>query len=187
MQNNLNAINAYPLVLFEYGLNSNKLNDIVLQVKGLINDLKKDNNLLASFVANINISKQKRKELIVDLYQNKIDQYLLDFLRAIIDFNRGRQLLRIFKQFLYMCNDYLGISIFKIHSPYQLTKNQIDQLYHALSQKYGNKIQLVNVVDQSLIGGIKLTSNTISIDGSFTNQLSEIKKAVVLALSQNVK
>ncbi|WEK82868.1 MAG: ATP synthase F1 subunit delta [Mycoplasma sp.] len=187
MQNDHLLVNtAYPLVLFEYVTKHNNLNTIFKQVETVLKDLKANEYELSNFLANVNVAKQERKEVLDEIYLNQIDQYLLNFLKTTIDFNRARNLIKILKSFLGMCNDYLGITVLKIHSPFALNKQQMDQLFNALSKKYGKQIQLINVINPSLIGGIKLTSDSVSIDRSYTSQLQSIKNASLMAINQFV-
>ena len=60
-----------------------------------------------------------------------------------------------------------------------LTEEQKTALTQKLNKVTGKKILLTNVVDKSLIGGIKVSYDGTELDGSVAGRLSAVRKALM--------
>ena len=90
----------------------------------------------------------------------------------------------ILKNFISLCDKEFGINYVKIYSPYQLNDKQIDKLTEALKKHYQKEIRITNIVDKTLIGGIKIVSDVDSINTSFIDKLNHIKYSSIRSLSR---
>jgi F-type H+-transporting ATPase subunit delta len=66
-----------------------------------------------------------------------------------------------------------------VYSTSPLTKEEIKSLEVALEKKDGYKTKLINKIDPSLIGGIKIVINDKIIDRSMKSALDDIKKKIL--------
>lgn len=65
----------------------------------------------------------------------------------------------------------------KIYSAFETSKENIDKVVAKLSRKYNFTANPVNVIiDESLIGGIKVVFDSIVIDGTIKGKLKKIKQ-----------
>jgi F-type H+-transporting ATPase subunit delta len=95
----------------------------------------------------------------------------------VIDFNRVRDLINIFKLFLKLCQQHFGINYVQVSSAYSLTDEQITALKKALEDGMGlARVTINNLVDPKLIGGIKLKTHAISIDDTIRNKLDKMRE-----------
>ena len=80
-----------------------------------------------------------------------------------------------------MCkvNDYFGIKVGKVYSAYELTEDQIHKIEKAMSQKEAKKVQLRMVIDESLIGGIKVEVDNHIYDDSLSYKLESLRKELL--------
>jgi F-type H+-transporting ATPase subunit delta len=92
---------------------------------------------------------------------------------------RMRYILGICEVFQSLCNDYFGIKVGKVFSPYQLDEKEIHKIENAVSQKENKKIQLRLVIDESLIGGIKVEVDNHVYDDSLANKLETLKNELL--------
>ena len=174
---------SYPLVLFDYAIQHNQIDLFYQQVKKIIADLTLNNQELANFLSNVNLSKDERKQTLNEIYSNKIDTYIIYFLYSIIDFNRSHCILKILNEFIKQVQKHLNIVSLTVFSAFQLNEKQMQKLCVCLQNKYQKEIELTNVVDPTLIGGIKVESDFDSVDLTIVNQLEQMKQISLDVLS----
>lgn len=176
MENTRLKVNSsYSLVLFDHASRHKSIDKFFTQSKKFLIDLSDNDNLLYNFLVNLNISKEIRKDFLMKNLSKKYSKYFLYFIFTIIDFNRCSSLPKIIKSFLQICNDYYKIKYIKVFSAFELTKQQLEKIKKSLEKHYKSKVTLENFIDQSLIGGIRIESETDSIDNTIINKLKTMK------------
>lgn len=167
---------SYSEVLFDYAVKADKVKFYFELCSKLLDVLKRDNDTLFMFLKNNSIDKNERKEVIDLIFKENADEFFVYFLYTVIDFNRGSILIKIIKHFLKLCDEHYNIRYIRVFSPYSLNKQQLNKLSVALARYYNSKVHLDNIVDASLIGGIKVVSDSDSIDDTFKAKLSALKQ-----------
>ena len=172
-----NIDNNYAYVLFNLGISKNKLKEYYEWANELL-IIVESNPEFCGLLANTSILKQDRRAIIDELFKDDLDETFIYFLWTIIDFNRARELIGIIKLFLKLCQLHYDIHYVQVTSTYPLTKMEIQKLEKALKEGMGlSTVTINNLVDQSLIGGIKLRTNAISIDDSIRTKLNKIRES----------
>ena len=177
---------AYSRVIYEYAEKNQKLDEIYDQVHFVLDTLIRDDQLVYKTLRNYNILKQYRKDFLKDLFKNKIDDYLLFTLETIVDFNRCSYFLTIIKQTLHLLAKTINIRYVKVFSAFELTDIQIQKLREALKNYYNaNKVDIKNIVNPSIIGGLKIVSDEDSINTSYISKLINIREQSINSLSRH--
>ena len=185
MENNtLLVYTSYPKVLFDHAKKHNLIKEYFLNAQKVLNILLEDDGKLNNFLKDLTIEKADRKKIIEEIFKDHIQNFFLWFLYTIVDFNRCYYLEGILKNFISLCDKEFGINYVKIYSPYQLNDKQIDKLTEALKKHYQKEIRITNIVDKTLIGGIKIVSDVDSINTSLIDKLNHIKYSSIRSLSR---
>jgi F-type H+-transporting ATPase subunit delta len=80
--------------------------------------------------------------------------------------------------FLKLCQQFYGIQYVQITSAYKLSDTEIKEFESALKSGMNfSKVTIHNIVDPTLIGGIKLKTNAISIDDSIKSKLRRMRES----------
>ena len=175
---------SYANVIFEYALKNKKEHLFFKQMEYLLNMLKTNNYLLLNFLCNNNITKDNKKTIINELFNKKLDQYLIYTLYAIIDFNRNRFIPIIIRKYFIIYDHYFNIIFIRVYSSQKLSDKNMLKLKQALSKHYHSKVTLLNVVDENLIGGIRIETKNTSIDNSYITKLKKMYDESLLAINQ---
>ncbi|MDR1991253.1 MAG: ATP synthase F1 subunit delta [Mycoplasmataceae bacterium] len=171
-----NVDNNYAAVLFNIAKNKNVLQSYFTTAAKLLNVLE-NNEVLYQLITNASIAKKERKTFIKEVFEKELDQTFIYFLWTLIDFNRVRELINVIKLFLKLCQQYYGIVHVQVTSVYPLSENELLTLKQALKSGMDlDNITINNEVDPTLIGGIKLKTNAISIDGTIRNKLNKMRE-----------
>jgi F-type H+-transporting ATPase subunit delta len=80
--------------------------------------------------------------------------------------------------FLKLCQQYYDIHYVQVTSAYALSKAELESLENALKKGMGlSQVTINNVVDPTVIGGIKLKTNAVSIDDTIRDKLNKMRES----------
>lgn len=171
------------------------INEVSLQyaksLYDLSNDLDKDLNdleVLKSCISNSNelvkvlmhpsISKEEKKELFKNLLSDKVDNYFLYFIYVLVDNERILEIENIYDTFKMLVDEKKNILNCEVISKYSLTDQIKIDLIKFLENKYHKQIKLNELIDEALIGGIKVIVQNEVIDYTFDSSLANLKNTI---------
>lgn len=129
-------------------------------------------SLLCSYAVN-----QKEKETILQkVYGNIPLKHLLPFLNLLCKKHRIIHFCEVLDAYSSLCNEEMNVKEGIAYSVSALTQGQLGQIEVALGKKTNGKVKLKNVLDPSLLGGVKVALDGKVYDGSLRGKLAELKK-----------
>ena len=163
--------------LFEVAKENNSLE----QVSYELNEVAKVVNGSSDFVTlmnNPNIEKIKKINLI-DASFSGVNKYVVNVVK-ILAVNMQISLINfVLEQFTELFNKHSNSVVVKVESASPLTDEQLENLKEKLKNELQlEKVELNNFVDESLLGGFKLTYNNKVVDASIKAKLSAIKAKI---------
>ncbi|MDR2461961.1 MAG: ATP synthase F1 subunit delta [Mycoplasmataceae bacterium] len=172
-----NIINFVDLLL-EYSDKNNSALEYIEFSKMLIN-LTKINKLFNIFLNNFSFSNDIKKDKIKKIFSGIINNEFISIILTIIDFNCIDSLEEILNNFIEKCNTKNDITSVKIISAFPLESIQVKKICSTLEKKYKKKFIASNLINNEIIGGIKIVFNDIVIDTTFSNKINLIKKTII--------
>ncbi len=121
------------------------------------------------------ISTEEKLSLVGEAF-GSVEEPLRNLLLILASARRFGLLSSILKKYEELYNESRGIISAQIISAVELSEEKADKIIKKLEAITGKKIQARCVVDNSLIGGIKLRYGGIQLDGSLKSRLEEIEK-----------
>ena len=163
--------------LFEVAKENNSLE----QVSYELNEVAKVVNESSDFVTlmnNPNIEKIKKINLI-DTSFACVNKYVVNVVKILAGNLQISLINFVLEQFTELFNKHSNSVVVKVESASPLTDVQLENL----KEKLKNELQLENVeinnfVDESLLGGLKLTYNNKVVDASIKAKLNAIKSKI---------
>ena len=128
---------------------------------------------------NRNISKNEKKNIIINLFEDSVDGILLNFLKLLVDKSRINHLKEICKEYKKQYYFHYNIKEAKVYSSSKLSDEKIEELKKTLEEKYNNKFIINTYIDESLIAGLKVIVGDLVIDGSISNKLNRMKESII--------
>lgn len=163
--------------LFEVAKENNSLE----QVSYELNEVAKVINENSDFVTlmnNPNIEKIKKINLI-DASFSGVNKYVVNVVKILAGNLQISLINFVLEQFTELFNRYSNSVVVKVESASPLTELQLENLKEKLKNELQlEKVELNNFVDESLLGGFKLTYNNKVIDASIKAKLSAIKAKI---------
>ena len=132
------------------------------------------------FWKNPMIDKAKKIELFKRLAQIlEMEDVLLRFLCMLVKKNRLWLIGPVEGQYREIVDGLLGREALTVSTPYALGDEQKMRLAKAMEAKTGRKVHLIERVDASLVGGIRIKYGNSVIDGTVGAHLRMIARAAV--------
>ena len=124
------------------------------------------------------VDKKEKKEIINKVYKS-IDDTFRDFLNVLIDNNRIEYYSAIGHQYRKLVRFNKKIVRIDVFSVKELSKDQFKSVTDAIKSKYeGMELEVKNIVNPSLLGGIQIIANGESIDISLKSTLERMKESL---------
>ena len=105
--------------------------------------------------------------------------YLGAFMKLLMKNHRLVFLENILKEAVLLCRQASDVQIGTLYSTFALTSDQIKAITQALMTQSKNNLTLTNVIDPSLIGGIRVDIEGKVYDASLLTQLTEMKQRLL--------
>ena len=168
----------YAESLFDLAKEENKVTQYLDDIK-LVGEVLGSDPQIVQFFNHVLIENDKKIQLLDQSFKGNVDQYVLNFLKLLVQSRRIRYIDDIIKSYINLSNQYLGIEERTIYTPYKLTDQQIQDIEKAISQKENKKVTLKVSIDPSLLGGIKVQIANRIYDGTIKNKVEMLKKELL--------
>lgn len=131
-------------------------------------------NEYARLLSNPEISKSERIGLVSELLDERVQPYLANFVKLMVERNIVAQITECFSEFERRYYDYHGIIRVRAESAVSLSDSQRKRLAEKLEAHTGHRVEIEYFTDKALIGGMKLSFDNRQIDSTIKNKLKEI-------------
>ena len=143
----------------------------VKQLLTLINDAPELGKTLSSPV----LEKETKKKIIIEIFSEKINSSLLNFLKLLADRQRIGIVTSILDRFLEIYRENSNIALATVTSAVELTDDQKGLITKKIIKIAGTeKLELVTKIDPSLIGGFVASVGSKVIDASLASQIRKL-------------
>lgn len=143
----------------------------------IVHDAFSNVNNLKEFFISENVTKNDKKKIVDEALASSISKDTLNFLKLLIDKGRMSYYEEIIDEYRHLANDKLNIKEGIIESVRPLNKDKIKQLEEALS-KNGEKVELKQKINKSLISGFKIRFDNEIIDASMKDKISKLQDLI---------
>ena len=148
--------------------------EIVLQVKELIKLIGESPELEKALSSPV-LEKESKKNILIQLFSEKINHSLLNLLKLLADRQRIGILVPILERFLEIYRENSNIALATVTSAVELSDEQKDLITQKIISIAGTeKLELVTKTDPSLIGGFVASVGSKVIDASIASQIRKL-------------
>jgi len=167
----------YSIALYELAEEEKKFAEYRSEVKSLI-EVWDENPELRDFLSNQLVSEEEKKEFLDNVFRGKVNEFVLNFLKIVVDKGRAAYLEEILKDFDALGNEKLNIKEGVLYTAMNITKEQVKTIEDSVSKKLGQEVHLKVVKEPDLIAGIKVVVNDKIFDNSIVYKLTELKNTL---------
>ena len=163
----------YGLALFSIAEDRNAIQPMQLEIKELRKILNENPNFIV-LLNNSFLSHEERCE-IINKTLSAFDKDIVTLLKLLVDNNRARYVVEVLDSFNSLCNHARGVEEGLVYSVIPLDEQTLKQLEKKISQLEKVDVELINRIDQNLIGGLKVVIGGHIYDGSIKYKLEQMK------------
>ena len=167
----------YAEALYSLKKDSNKLEETQKEIK----ELKKVFAENPDFIVILSSSYKSLDEInqIIDKTLIGVDEEIKSFIKIICENHRAQYLIEIFNGFNSLVNEYRGVKEGLVYSTERLSESQLDKLNKKISEVEKTPTELKNIIDLTLIGGVKIVINDHIYDGSIKRHIENMKLSLL--------
>ncbi|MBJ57672.1 MAG: ATP synthase F1 subunit delta [Rickettsiales bacterium] len=175
--------NRYALALITLAKETNETNNLLKEVDYIISAYENDTKFNQIFTSPL-LSSKKQIQIVESLFtikkekKMKISKTMYSFISLIgknARLNIFRGVLENFKDMISLDNQEVEVIV---TSAIDLENNTQKELIDILEKKMRKKINLTNIVDKSIIGGLILQIGSNLIDASIKNKITKINTMI---------
>ena len=150
------------------------IRDRVSEVKQLL-ELINDSPELEKALSSPILETDAKKKIIIEIFSNKVNSSLLNFLKLLADRQRIGILTSILDRFLEIYRENSNIALAAVTSAVELTDEQKGLITKKIINIAGTeKLELVTKIDTSLIGGFVASVGSKVLDASLASQIRKL-------------
>lgn len=169
---------TYGEALYEASVEAGKATEVLEEGLAVLEILKKQPELSA-FMAAPTIAAYKKKNVLQNIFSDKIQEELLNLLFILVDRRRTRAFRKIMRHYKVLYEREDGFSYGQIVSAAPLTEERILKFEEETNKLLSDKVKLENEVDPYLIGGVKIMVNGKLIDASLRTRLTDLGSKLI--------
>ena len=168
----------YAAALFQ-GARGSEAVDSVESDLGLITYSLDEVPRLREMLVHPLIPAARKKEIISEIFNGKVQDITLDFLFLLVDKQREEIVADVEREYVNLANDYRKIATVQVTSAVPLTDGEQAQLREKLGEFTGKTVELELSENPDLIGGLIVQIGDTVIDGSVKGYLASLREKML--------
>lgn len=166
---------VYANSLFEVSLEEKVDNQIREEITDICNAFERDSELVKVLDAPM-ITKEEKEKLLDTLFKDKVNKYLLNFLKIMTDRKAVMYIRESFDEYVEVYNRHYNIEKIVATTAIEMSQELKDKLINKLQKVTGKTVILDTKVDKNVLGGIVLKYNDAQLDDSIAMKLKNMKE-----------
>lgn len=166
---------TYAGALYEVGLECGLLEEFAQELSFVLKTFVEYPQLL-ELCKTPQINKNEKKEMIEQIFKESIHVEVLNFLKILLDKKRMNDFEFIQKSYQQLVNDKNNIVEGVATTAIELKEAEIEKLEKKLSDLTGKSVKLINEIDSSIIGGIRVRIGEKVLDSTIQSRLNKLQE-----------
>ena len=167
----------YASGLYSIALEQNKVNVWQEEIK-TIHKLFLENREFLD-VLNSAFLPLNEKEEMLDKTLKGVDQNVINLIKLLVKNHRQRYILDTFQAFNSLANELRGVKEGLIYSTYRLDDKTLEKIKQKIKEIEKCDVDLINIIDPTLIGGMRVVIDGHIYDGSIKSYLEKLKQSLL--------
>lgn len=165
----------YAKSLIEQASADGKLDRIVEDMRQ-ITEVTDESSDLASALKNPIISSDKKLNILVAIFDGKLDELSMRFIRLVSKKNREDSLIAIAHEVLRLNGVRKGLIKGRVTTVMPLDDELRNQFRQMVKSRLGKDVELEEIIDETLLGGYILRVGDQQIDESIRTKLTRMER-----------
>lgn len=170
---------TYGDALFELAVEENRTDSLMQEIE-LVQAVLSENADFEKILIHPEISKEKKLQVVEDVFKGKISDALTGFLRIVVTKGRYKDLPDIFAYFIARVKEYKKIGVAKVTSAIALSGEQKQKIEkRLLDTTHYETMEIEYKVDESQIGGLLIRIGDRVVDSTIRSRLNHLTASLM--------
>jgi F-type H+-transporting ATPase subunit delta len=178
---------VYAEALFRAASKRGQIDELLEQLESLIQDIFKADPEFEAFLSSTAIGKDRRREVIESVFQNKSSELFLNALLVLTDHERVGLIRSIVAQYRELRDENAGLVRVVVRTPVPLADDQRERLGRELQESLQKTPRIEAQVDPDLLGGMVISVGDWLYDFSVRTQLENIRNHLLTRSSYEIQ
>ncbi|GIP00114.1 ATP synthase subunit delta [Paenibacillus lautus] len=176
MSQNTVAAKRYARALFEVAAQQQKGLEVEEELRAVVEAIEGDADI-QKFISTPNVPQSVKMNVISQALAGKVSQPVLNTIELLLDRGRTEMFAELLNSYVKIQGASLGLADATVYSTYPLSDQEKEQVASEFGQLAHQNIRVTNVVDESLLGGLKVAIGDKLYDGSLAGKLDRLEKS----------
>lgn len=168
----------YALALFQIAKETGSLTQIVNELQ-IVEDVYEKTPELNDVLLHPKVPVEKKVELIKNSFASYISNTVINTLLLMVERGRGENIIAMIDQFKKLAYEEQGMAVAYVYSVKPLSDEYKEVISKEFAKKVGkNTLLIENIIDEDLIGGLKIRIGDRIYDGSIKGQLDRLQRQI---------
>jgi len=163
----------YAEALYSLSLDNDNYLDLQNEMKAL-KQVIVENNEFVSLLCSSFLSLEEKEE-IIDKVLNVFNEDIRSLLKVICKNRRAAIIPNVIEEFNSLVNHKRGILEGLVYTIYPLKEKELKDIENKISEIEKVPCELKNIIDATIIGGVKVAINGHVYDGSIANKIEQMR------------
>ena len=174
------AARRYAEALFQLGGEKDILEQLGEELQ-IVQAVFQENEQIYTFLKHPRVKHEQKKQFLDEAFQG-LQADVINTMKLLVERHRIEITPTIVDHFNQMVNDAKGIAEATVYSVRKLSDSEQQALSVSFAKRFEKKdIKIDNIVDPTLLGGLKIRIGNTIFDGSVNSKLSRIERNIVSA------
>lgn len=172
----LNIVSKYVKAINDLAIQNEAGTKYLEDLEYILKEIS-DNPELKYCLSSLTISKNIRTNIANEIFHNKVDQVVLNLFNRLLLNNRIEYLDAIYLEFEKLVLKTNNILKLTVVSAYSLDEDILQKLKEKYQSIYNVKdIYITELIDKTLLGGLKIIIGDTVIDDTIKNKLNQLNR-----------
>jgi F-type H+-transporting ATPase subunit delta len=169
----------YADALFQLASEKSNVNDLLEELQ-VVKQVFAENKELLAFLAHPRVTNEKKRNFLDEVFAG-VSNDVLNTLKILVERHRVGMTTDVVDAFEVLVNDASGVAQGKVFSVRKLSDAEKADLELSFAKRLNKSVvKLENVVDPSLVGGVKIRMGNTIYDGTISGKLRRIEQNIKL-------
>jgi len=172
------AVLRYSRALFSLAVEKNNVAEFHQAAESILAALNSDPDVYG-VISHPGITYERKMEMLSAVFEGKVPDEFLGIFALMLRRGRKDTIWSVLTHFEVLYKEYCRITTAKISSSEELPPQRLNEIKEMLSKKLDKTVEVINIIDKSLIAGFKVEVDGFLFDGTTKHQLDNMKKQLL--------
>ena len=167
----------YAQGLYSIAIDSSKVNEWQAEVK-VIYKLLLENREFLDVLNSAFLSLEEKEEMLDKTFKG-VNPNIINLIKLLVKNHRERFILDTLLAYNSFANESRGVKEGLLYSTYRLDDKTLEKITKKISEVEKVEVDLTNIIDPTLIGGVRVVIDGHIYDGSIKSHLAKLKESLL--------